>query len=47
MTFTGAPGCLWDYAITHEGEIMSRTAREPEERTGIERIMGNTPDISE
>ena len=47
MTFTGAPGRLWDYGITHESEIMSRTARGPEERTGIERITGNTPDISE
>ena len=47
MIFTGAPGRPWDYGITHESEIMSRTARGTDEITGIERIKGNTPDISE
>ena len=41
------PGRLWDYGLQWESEIMSRTARGPLERTGIERISGYTPDISE
>ena len=41
------PGRLWDYGLKWESEIMSRTARGPLERTGVERITGNTPDISE
>ena len=41
------PGRLWDYGLKWESEIMSCTARGPLGRTGVERISGNTPDISE
>ena len=41
------PGRLWGYGLKWESEIMSRTAHGPLERTGVERITGNTPDISE
>ena len=41
------PGRLWDYGLKWDSEIMSRTDRGPLGRTGVERISGNTPDISE
>jgi hypothetical protein len=41
------PFRLWDYALVYEAEIMSRTARGQSKRTGMERVTGNTPDISE
>ena len=41
------PRRLWDYGLVYESEIMSRTARGDDKRTGIERITGDTPDISE
>ena len=41
------PGRLWDYGLKWESEIMSCMAWGPLERTGVERITGNTPDISE
>ena len=41
------PRRLWDYGLLYESEIMSRTARGTEKRTGLERITGDTPDISE
>ena len=41
------PRRLWDYGLVYESEIMSRTARGDDRRTGIERITGDTPDISE
>jgi hypothetical protein len=41
------PRRLWDYGLVHEAEIMSRIARGPDGRTGIEQITGDTPDISE
>ena len=41
------PRRLWDYGLVYEGEIMSRMARGPSGRTGIEEVTGDTPDISE
>jgi hypothetical protein len=41
------PKRLWDYGIIYEAEILSRIARGPDGRTGIERVTGETPDISE
>jgi hypothetical protein len=41
------PRRLWDYGLVYESEIMSRMARGPEGRTGVEEITGDSPDISE
>ena len=42
------PKRLWDFALVWEAEIMSQTSRQhADERTGVERITGDTPDISE
>jgi Reverse transcriptase (RNA-dependent DNA polymerase) len=38
---------LWDYALVYESQIMTRTARSPSHRTGFEKVVGRTPDISE
>lgn len=38
---------LWDYGIVTESELLTRTARGPNRRTGYEEVTGNTPDISE
>jgi hypothetical protein len=47
MVVRNVPSRLWDYGLRYEAEIMSRTARGPEGRTGIERITGDSVDISE
>ena len=47
MSTNKIPRRLWDYGLVYESEIMSRTARGEDKRTGIERITGDTPDISE
>ncbi|MEL6803326.1 MAG: hypothetical protein AAFO91_05990, partial [Bacteroidota bacterium] len=42
------PTRLWDFGMVYEAEILSRTVRtSQDQRTGIERISGDTPDISE
>ena len=41
------PTRLWDYAMVHITQLMNRTARGRNGRTGIEEITGETPDISE
>ena len=41
------PTRLWDFAIVWEAEILSRMCRHRNNFTGIERITGNTTDISE
>jgi Reverse transcriptase (RNA-dependent DNA polymerase) len=41
------PKRLWDYALIWEAELLTRTARTAEGRTGYELIVGRTPDISE
>jgi hypothetical protein len=40
------PQCVWDFGIVWECEIYSRTANK-EGRTGIERVTGDTADISD
>ena len=41
------PKRLWDYGLVYEAGILSRVARGQDGRTGLERLAGNTPDISE
>jgi hypothetical protein len=38
---------LWDYALVYEAEILSRIVRGDNEVTGVERLTGDTVDISE
>jgi hypothetical protein len=40
------PNRLWDYGRVYEAEIMSRIAWGPEKRTGIERLTGDSINIS-
>jgi hypothetical protein len=47
MITKAVPRRLWDYGLVYESEIMSRMARGPEGRTGMEEITGDSPDISE
>jgi hypothetical protein len=47
MVTRSIPSRLWDYGFVYEAEIMSRTARGSEGRTGIERLTGDSIDISE
>ena len=42
-----APARLWDYGIVHIAEVQSLLARGPDQRLGIEKVMGQTVDISE
>jgi hypothetical protein len=46
MVHEGVPLRLWDYGMVYETELMSCTSVSGE-RTGIEEVTGNTPDISE
>ena len=41
-----APKCIWDFGLVWECEIYSRTANK-DGRPGLERITGDTVDISE
>jgi hypothetical protein len=47
MADKSVPSRLWDYGLVYEGEIMSRVCRSGHDRSGYERLTGNTPDISE
>ena len=47
MDERNAPQRLWDYGIVYESEILSRMSRGHDDRTGYERLTGQTPDISE
>ena len=47
MATKNIPRRLWDYGLIYESEIMSRTAKGDDKRTGLERVTGDTPDISE
>jgi hypothetical protein len=38
---------VWDYALVYDSEILSRTTQRKGDRTGYEKITGETPDISE
>ena len=41
------PRRLWDFGLVYEAGVLSRVARGPDMRSGVERLSGNTPDISE
>ena len=41
------PRRLWDYALVWCAEVFSRTYNHKTGRTGLERLLGDTPDISE
>ncbi|KAI2507370.1 Reverse transcriptase (RNA-dependent DNA polymerase) [Fragilaria crotonensis] len=41
------PSRLWDYGLVYISEIQSLLARGPDQRPGIEKILGQTVDISE
>ena len=41
------PPRLWDYGLVYETNILNRIPRGREQRTGIEIVTGETPDISE
>ena len=41
------PRRLWDYALVWCAEIYSSTYNAKSQRTGLERLTGDTPDISE
>ena len=47
MVTKGVHRRLWDFGCIHQSEIMCRIASTRDGRTGIERITGDTPDISE
>ena len=47
MRDTNVPARLWDYGLVYIAEIQSLLARGSDQRPGIERIMGQTVDISE
>jgi hypothetical protein len=47
MTKKDIPKRLWDFGLVYESEILSRTARGTDSRTGYEEVTGQTPDISE
>ena len=47
MRENGAPSCLWDYGLVYISEIQSLLALDRDQRPGLERITGNTIDISE
>ena len=41
------PRRLWDYGLVYEAGVLSRVARGHDGRSGLERLSGDTPDISE
>ncbi len=41
------PPRLWDYGLIYESNILNRIPRGQQQRTGIEMVTGETPDISE
>ena len=41
------PPRLWDYGLIYESNILNRISRDQQQRTGIEMVTGETPDISE
>jgi hypothetical protein len=47
MVTRSIPKRLWDYGLVYEAEIMSRTARGSQGCTGVERLTGDSVDISE
>ena len=41
------PPRLWDYGLIYELNILNRIPRGQQQRTGIEMVTGEMPDISE
>jgi hypothetical protein len=41
------PARLWDFALVHEGALLTHILRGCDSHTGYEEVTGNTPDISE
>ena len=41
------PSRLWDYGLVYEANILNRIPRGSQQRTGLEIVTGDTPDISE
>ena len=41
------PPRLWDYGLINESNILNRISRGQQQRTGIEMVTGETPDISD
>ena len=41
------PTRLWDYGLVYESNILNRIPRGSQQRTGLEVVTGETPDISE
>ena len=37
---------IWDYALVYDAEILSQTTRKEGDRSGYEKVTGDTPDIS-
>ena len=38
---------IWEYALVYNAEILSRTTQKEGDRTGYEKVTGDTPNISE
>ena len=47
MVSKGVPNRLWDYGLIYEVGILNRIPRGSKDRTGLEIVTGQTPDISE
>jgi hypothetical protein len=47
MSKRKVPPRLWDYGLIYEANILNRIPHGREQRTGIEMVTGETPDISE
>ena len=37
---------IWEYALVYDAEILSQTTRKGVDRTGYEKVTGDTPEIS-
>ena len=47
MTTRNVPKCLWDYGLIHEAEVLSILVHGKDGIPGLEKITGQTIDISE
>ena len=47
MSTNNCPKRIWDYALVYESEILSFIARGKDEIPGLEKITGETVDITE
>jgi hypothetical protein len=46
MTTQNVPKCLWDYGLVHKAEVLSILAHGKDGIPGLEKITGQTIDIS-